>query len=171
MKNKIEFRNIKDKIKKECLSYGYGIISFDKETEGLWINKKENILSVCTKVDTIKIDKDVIMLCEDNHHMLTFDQICSIDLQIQIYETINKYQAKLHFYELDWNHYFKALRVTGEDGQYYWRVLSPDEARHIWYNGKGELCQIYDDGTESMIEDEERLNECINNGFTIGISL
>ena len=58
-----------------------------------------------------------------------------------------------------------------EEGKYYWRILSPDEARHVWYNGKGDLCQIYDDGTEGMIEDDIRLNECIRNGDYIGISL
>lgn len=171
MNNKIEFRNITEKIKEECLCFGYGTIRFDKEAEGLCINSNENILSICTKVDTIKIDCDVIMLCEDNQNMLTFDQVCSIDRQIQIYETIYKHQDQLRFYELDWNNCFNALRVTGEDGQYYWRILSPDEAKHVYYNGKRELFQIYDDGTEGMIDDEERLNECINNGYSIGISL
>lgn len=171
MKEKIEFRTITAKIKDECLSFGYGIISFDKDKEDLWIDKSENALSVSTHVDTISIDNDVIMLCEDNQSVLSFDHVNSIDRQIQIYEIIYKYQNQLKYYELDWDNYFKALRVHGEEGYYYWRILTPEEARHVWYNGKGELFQVYDDGTEGSIDDEARLYDCIRNGYFIGISL
>ena len=168
---KKDFRSITSKIKEACLSFGYGKISFDKDEEDLWIDDYENSLGVSVHVDAIKIDYDVITLCEDNQSVLTFDHVNSIDRQIQIYEAIYDYQDQLCFYELDWDNYFKALRVTGEEGEFYWRILSPDEARHVWYNGKGDLCQIYDDGTEGMIEDDIRLNECIRNGYPIGISL
>lgn len=172
MKEKKDFRTITANIKDECLSFGYGKISFDKDEEYLRIDKSENKLSVSMHVDAIRIDNDVIMLCEDNQGILSFDHVNSIDRQIQIYETIYKHQDQLEYYELDWDNYFKALRVSGEEGYYYyWRILTPEEARHIWYNGHGELCQIYDDGTEGMIEDETRLNDCIRNGYPIGISL
>ncbi len=67
--------------------------------------------------------------------------------------------------------YFKAKRVTNDEGEFYfWRILTPDEARHLWYNGSGcELCQLYDDGTESMIESDEKLKDCIKQNFDIGI--
>ena len=113
----------------------------------------------------------MITLCEDNQSVLTFNHVNSIDRQIQIYETIFKHQEQLRFYELDWGNYFKALRVQGEEGTYLWRILTPEEARHIWFNGHGDLFQIYDDGTEGMIEDDSRLNECTRNGYPIGISL
>lgn len=171
MMEKKNFRSITAKIKKECLSFGYGKITFDKDKEDLWIDNYENTLSASIHVDAIKIDYDVITLCEDNHNIITFDHVYSIDRQIQIYETIYDHQDQLRYYELDWDNIFKALKVQGEEGYYYWRVLSTDEAKHVWHNGKGEIFQVYDDGTEGMIEDEERLNECINNGFTIGISL
>ena len=171
MKEKKDFRSITSRIKEECLSYGYGIIKFDKDKEDLWIDDYENTLSASIHVDAIKIDYDVITLCEDNHDIITFDHVYNIDRQIQIYETIYEHQDQLRFYELDWNNYFKALRVHGEKGYYYWRILSPEEARHIWYNGHGDICQLYDDGTEGMIEDDIRLNDCIRNGYPIGISI
>ena len=170
----IEKRNFKDithQIKKECLNFGYGTIHFDKDKEGLWINEYENTLSASIHVDAIKINYDEISLYENNQCVLTFDHVCSVDRQIQIYETIYDCQNQLHYYELDWDHYFKALRVTDGSNHFFWRVLTPDEARHVWFNGKGELFQVYDDGTEGAIDDEARLYDCIQNGFTIGISL
>ena len=78
----------------------------------------------------------------------------------------------MHYYELNWDNYFKALRVTGDNGDHYvWRILTPEEARHVWYNGHGDICQIHDDGTEGMIEDDIRLKDCIQNDYPIGISL
>ena len=168
---KKDFRSITSEIKKACLSFGYGKISFDKDEESLWIDNYENSLGVSIHVDAIKIDYDVITLCEDNQSVLTFDHVNSIDRQILIYEAIYDHKEQLQYYELDWDNDFKARRVTGEEGEYYWRILSPDEARHIWYNGKGDLCQIYDDGTEGMIDDSIRLNDCIRNGDYIGIPL
>ena len=165
------FRSITDRIKKECLSFGYGKITFDKDEENLWIDDYENSLSVSIHVDAIKIDFDTITLCEDNQCVLTFDHVSSIDRQIQIYESIYRHQDQLRYYELDWDNYFKALRVHEEDSYYYWRVLTPEEARHIWYNGHGDIFQLYDDGTEGVIEDDIRLNDCIRNGYPIGISL
>lgn len=171
MKEKRNFKNITRQIKKECLSFGYGSIRFDKDKEDLWIDDYENSLSASIHVDAIKIDFDTITLCEDNQNVLTFDHVYSIDRQIQIYETIYGHQDQLHYYELDWDNYFKALRVTEENKSYYWRVLTPDEARHILYNGKCELFVVYDDGTEGMIDDEDQLSDYIRRGFTIGISL
>lgn len=171
MKEKKDFRSITAKIKEECLCFGYGKITFDKDKEDLWIDDYENSLGVSIHVDAIMIDYDVITLCEDNQSVLPFNHVYCIDRQIQIYETIYKYQDQLRYYELDWDNNFKALRVQGEEGYYYWRVLTPEEARHIWFNGQGDLCQIHDDGTEGMIEDITRLNDCICNGFPIGISL
>ena len=166
-----KFKNITRQIKEECLSFGYGTIQIDTKVDDLWIDDYENSLSISIHVDVIKINFNEIVLCEDNLCMLTFDHVHSIDRQIQIYETIYNYQKQLKFYELDWSQYFKALRVTNEKTHYYWRILTSDEARHIWYNGKGELFQVYDDGTEGAIDDEDRLYDCIHNGFTIGISL
>ena len=171
MKVKRNFKDITRQIKEECLSFGYGTIRFDKDKEDLWVDDYENALSASLHIDAIKIDFDTITLCEDNQNVLTFDHVYSIDRQIQIYETIYDHQDQLHYYELDWDNYFKALRVTEENKSYYWRVLTPDEARHIWYNGKGELFVVYDDGTEGMIDNEDQLNDYILNGFTIGISL
>lgn len=166
-----DFRSITAKIKTECLYFGYGKITLDKDEENLRINNHENSLSVSIHVDTIKIDYDTIMLCENNQCLLTFDHVNSIDLQIEIYETIYRHQDQLRYYELDWDNYFKALRVHGEEGNYYWRILSQEEARHIFYNGHGDICQIYDDGTEGMIEDNIQLNDCIRNGYPIGIPI
>lgn len=167
MKEKKDFRSITGEIKKACLSFGYGKITFDKDKEDLWIDDYENSLGVSIHVDAIKIDYDVITLCEDNQNVLTYDHVNSIDRQIQIYETIYDYQEQLCYYELDWDHSFEAIRVTGDDGHFVWRILRPDEARHIWYNGYDELCELYDDGAEAMIEEDSRLEECVKNGDTI----
>lgn len=167
MKEKKDFRLITVKIKEECLSFGYGKITFDKDKEDLWIDDYENELSASVHVDAIKIDYDVITLCEDNHDVITFDHVYNIDRQIQIYETIYEHHEQLSFYELDWNHSFEAIRVTSDDGHFVWRILTSEEARHLWYNGCAELCELYDDGTESMIEDDTRFEECIDNGYTI----
>jgi len=55
MKEKIDFKIITAKIKKECLSFGYGIITFDKDKEDLWIDDYENSLGVSIHVDAIKM--------------------------------------------------------------------------------------------------------------------
>lgn len=158
MKEKKNFKNITLQIKEECLSFGYGTI---KMNNPLW-----------NDVDSIKIDYDVISLFKDGVKILTFDDIHSINRQIQIYEIIFEYQDQLRYYQLDWSNYFKALAVEDENGKFIWRILTSDEARHIWYNGQGgELCELYDDGSEGVIEDEERLNRCINEGCDIGISV
>lgn len=171
MKAKRHFKDITRQIKEECLSFGYGTIRFDKDKEDLWIDDYENSLSASIHVDAINIDFDVITLCEDNQCVLTFDHVYSIDRQIQIYETIYDYQEQLQLYELDWNNEFRVLRVTGEEGHCFWRLLTPEEARHIWFNGKCEMFQLYDDGTEGCIDDLDRLNECIRYSFPIGVSL
>lgn len=171
MKAKRNFKDITRQIKEECLSFGLGTIHFDKDKEDLCVDDYENLLSASIHVDAIKSNYDEIILCEDNQDVLTFDHVNSIDRQIQIYETIYDHQDQLHYYELDWDNYFKALRVTEDKTSCYWRVLTPDEARHIWFNGKCEMFQLYDDGTEGCIDDLDRLNECIINGFPIGISL
>ena len=152
------FKKITQKIKDEILSLGYGTI---KMNYPLW-----------NDVDSINIDFDVISLFKGGAKILTFDDIHSIDRQIQIYETIYEHKDQLSYYQLDWSDYFKALAVTDENGRFIWRILTPDEARHLWYNGKGgDLCELYDDGSEGMIEDEKRLNRCINEGCDIGISV
>lgn len=171
MTGKRNFKDITRQIKEECLNFGYGTIRFDKDKKNLWIDDHENSLSAPILVDTIKINFDEITLCENNECVLTFDNVYSIDRQIQIYETIYDHQDQLHYYELDWSNDFEARRVTEEDGYFVWRILTPDEARHIWYNGYGELCELYDDGAESMIEDVSHLEECLRNGNPIGISV
>ena len=158
MEAKKDFKKITQKIKDEILSLGYGTI---KMNNPLW-----------NDADSIKIDFDDITLFKDGTRILTFDDIHSIDRQIQIYEIIFEHQDQLCYYQLDWSDYFKALAVEDENGRFIWRILTPDEARHLWYNGKGgELCELYDDDSEGMIEDEERLNRCINEGSDIGISV
>ena len=120
----------------------------------------------------MECDFDVISLFKGGAKIITFDDIHSIDRQILIYETIYEHQDQLSYYKLDWSNYFKALAVEDENERFVWRILTPDEARHLWYNGKGgELCELYDDGSEGMIEDEERLNRCIKEGCDIGISV
>lgn len=172
MEAKKDFKKITQKIKDEILSLGYGHIKLDKDAENLWIDDYENYLSTSIHVDAIKINYDVITLCEDGKDILTFDHIYSIDRQIQIYETIYEHKDQLSYYQLDWSDYFKALAVEDENGRFIWRILTPNEARHLWYNGKGgELCELYDDGSEGMIEDDERLNRCIKEGSDIGISV
>lgn len=66
MKEKRNFKDITHQIKDECLGFGYGTIRFDKDKEDLWVDDYENVLSASIHVDTIKIDFDTIMLCEDN---------------------------------------------------------------------------------------------------------
>lgn len=155
---KKDFKKITQEIKDEILSLGYGTI---KMNNPLW-----------NDADSIKIDFDVISLFKDGTRILTFDDIHSIDRQIQIYEIIFEHQDQLHYYQLDWSDYFKALAVEDENGKFIWRILTPDEARHLWYNGKGgELCELYGDGSEGVIEDEDRLYDCINNGYDIGVSI
>ena len=158
MEAKKDFKKITHEIKHEILSLGYGTI---KMTHPLW-----------NDVDSINIDFDVISLFKGGAKIITFDDIHSIDRQILIYETIYEHQDQLSYYKLDWSNYFKALAVEDENERFVWRILTPDEARHLWYNGKGgELCELYDDGSEGMIEDEERLNRCIKEGCDIGISV
>ena len=156
MKAKKDFKKITQEIKDEILSLGYGTI---KMNNPLW-----------NEVDSINIDFNVISLIKDGAKILTFDDIHCIDRKIQIYETIYEHQDQLSYYHLDWSDYFKALAVEDENGRFIWRILTSDEVRHIWYNGQGgELCELYDDGSEGMIEDEERLNRCINDCCDIGI--
>ena len=151
MEAKKDFKKITHEIKHEILSLGYGTI---KMNHPLW-----------NDVDSINIDFDVISLFKGGAKIITFDDIHSIDRQILIYETIYEHQDQLSYYKLDWSNYFKALAVEDENERFVWRILTPDEARHLWYNGKGgELCELYDDGSEGMIEDEERLNRCIKEG-------
>lgn len=171
MEAKKDFKEITQEIKKEILSLGYGHIKFDKDTEDLWIDDYENYLSVSIHVDAIKINYDEITLCEDGQDIITFNHVYSIDRQIQIYETVFEHQDQLSFYKLDWSNYFKAIRIEGDKGKYIWRILSPDEARHIWYNGKEDICRLYDDDTEGLIEDEKTLNDCIINGTPLVISV
>ncbi len=166
---KKDFTSITKDIKKECLCFGCGCIQLDKDKESFWINDYENTLRIQLHVDTIKIEYDIISLCENGHCFLTYDNIHSINRQIQIYETIYEHKEQLHYYELDWTNSFQALRVIDEDGFYIWRILTDEEARHLWFNGKGELYQLYDDGSEGAIEDEDRLNLCIEYGHVIGI--
>ncbi len=172
MEKKRDFKSIIKDIKEACLSLGYGDIYFDKDAEDLWINNNENSLGVRIHVDAILINYDIITLCENNQDIITFDQIYSIDKLISIYETIYKHREQLSFYELDWAQVFHAKRVSNDDGGHFlWRILTPEEARHIWYNGNniGDLCHLYDDGTESLIEDNETLEDCITQGYDIGI--
>lgn len=158
MEAKKDFKKITHEIKHEILSLGYGTI---KMNHPLW-----------NDVDSINIDFDVISLFKGGSKIITFDDIHSIDRQILIYETIYEHQDQISYYKLDWSNYFKALAVEDENERFVWRILTPDEARHLWYNGKGgELCELYDDGSEGMIEDEERLNRCIKEGCDIGISV
>lgn len=172
MKEKRDFKAITKQIKNEILDLGCGNIKLNKDEDNLWIDDYENYLSASVHVDAISIDLDNITLYEDDRKILTFDHVHSIDRQIQIYETIYQYRNQLHYYELDWSSYFKALRVENEnEGPYLWRILTPDEARHLWFNGKsGDICQLYDDGTEGMIDNIERLEECIKSGCYIGIA-
>ena len=171
METKIDFKKITQEINDEILSLGYGHIKLNKDTENLWIDDYENYLSTSLHVDAVKINYDVISLCEDGKEILTFDHIYSIDRQIQIYETIFAHQDQLRYYQLDWSNYFKALAVEDENGRFIWRILTPDEARHIWYNGKGEICRLYDDNTEGMIDDENTLNDCIKTGTPLAIAV
>ena len=165
-KMKTDFRSITQEIKKACLGFGLGSIKLEKD-DYLWIYDYENHYSLSFSVNTIKIDYDYIILVEKGKDVLSFDDIYNINKQIDIYELISKHQDQLHYYELDWDCYFKALLVS----DCIWRVLTPDEARHLWYNGRAELFQLYDDGTEGCVDDIDRLNECINNGYDIGVSV
>ncbi len=172
MKEKKKFKIITHDIKKECLSFGYGYIKLEKDKDDLWIDDYENYLYASVHADAITIDYDVITICEDGQSIITFDDVYSIDRQIQIYETIFDNQDQLHFYELDWNHYFKAMRVKSEEGLFVWRILTSDESRHLWYNGKKcELFRLSSDGTGGIIDEEERLNECLNEGYDIGVAV
>lgn len=172
METKRDFKTITPQIKKEILSLGYGTIKLNKDIDDLWIDDYENYLSVSIHVNSISIDFDIITFYEDGNSILTFDHVYSIDRQIQIYETIYDHRDQLSYYQLDWSNYFKALRVEDEEGKTVWRILTSEEARHLWYNGRWcDMCQLYDDGTEGMIEDEDRLNECVNNGYDIGIPI
>lgn len=170
MEEKRDFKSITRIIKKECLSFGCGWIKFDKDKEDLWIDDYENYLSASVHVDSINIDYNVITLYEDGHDVLTFDYIFSIDRQIQIYDTIYDHQGQLHYFELDWDDYFKALQVKNRSNKCIWRILTKDEALHLWYNSKCDIFQLFNDGTE-CIDNEEHLNDCLKNGFDIGVPI
>ena len=171
MEGKKDFKAITQEIKKECLSFGCGWIRFDKDKEDLWIDDYENYLSASVHVESISIDFDVITLYEDSHDVLTFDQVYSIDRQIHIYETIYDHKDQLHYFELNWDNYFKAKQVRDEYSTYVWRILTNDEARHLWHNGKHEMFQLYDNGTKGYIDTLEKLNDCIDNGCDIGVQV
>lgn len=161
--------NIQESIKKECLSFGMGTIKLAKDIDDLWIDDYENYHLISIHVEIIIINYNQIILKEDGFDALQFDAIHSLNRLIDIYDVIYTHQNQLHFYELDWGHYFNALRVKRESKVCIWRILTFEEAKHIWYNGKGEICQLYDDGTERMILDDRHLNKCIEKGDTIGI--
>ena len=169
MNDKKDFKAITAQIKAESLSFGYGMIRFDKDKEDLWIDDYENHLGASIHVDAIEIDMDQIVLCEDGHGVMSFDHVYSIDRQIQIYDAIFDHKEQLKYYELDWDSYFKALLVSDESGKGIWRILSPDEARHLWFNGRAEICCLHQDGTESIIKDVKELNSCIENDYDIGV--
>ncbi len=172
MEQKCEFRTITKDIKRACLLYGCGTIQLDQHADEIWLDDNENELLLPFHVTSITIDLDNIILEEDANSRLTFDQVISIDRQIQIYETIFAERAQLRIYELDWDVPFEASRVENEDGShYYWRVLSADEARHLFHNGACSLFRLYPDGTEAQIESKEELEESIEEGYLIGCEL
>ena len=91
-----------------------------------------------------KFQAELITFYEDGNTILTFDHVYSIDRQIQIYETIYDHRNQLSYYQLDWSNYFKALRVKDEEGKTVWRILTSEEARHLWYNGRWcDMCQLF----------------------------
>ncbi len=174
METKIDFKIITKEIREACLSLGYGQIILKAIDTPININisEDENILNVSIYINKIEIEYDVISIAQDNMNVITFDDITSIDKQIAVYETIYDHQEQLQYFELDWDDYFKAKRVMCENGAFIWRILSPDEARHLWYNSKGmELYQLYDDDSESMIESTETLDDCIQNNYDIGVAV
>ncbi len=172
METKKDFKIITSEIKDACLSMGYGQINLKDSDTPIIISEVENILNVSIHINKIEIEYDVISISQDDMNVITFDDISSIDKQIAVYETIFEHKNQIRYFELEWDDYFKAKRVMDENGVFIWRILSPDEARHLWYNGTFvELCQLYDDGSETMIECVETLNDCIKNNYDIGVAV
>ena len=169
MDKKKDFRAISEEIKQECLRYGYGKIRIDQDVTKLWIYDYENNRGASIHVDTITIDCDSIILSEKDQNGILFDEINSIDRKIEIYDAIFEEQAQLHLYELP-NTDFMARKVIDEEGcSFFWRIISSDEARHLFYNGRVEIFRLYDDGSEGAIDFKEDLEESIKCGCILGI--
>lgn len=167
--DKIDFRVISEKIKEACLCFGMGTIKLDKTIDDLWIDDYENNSMISMHVDTITIDYDEITLREDNQSVLSFEDIFSINRQIEIYDVIYEEQAQIHLYELP-DTDFLARKVVDDEGcPFFWRIISNNEARHLFYNGRVEIFRLYDDGSEGVIDSKVDLEDSIKSGYILGI--
>lgn len=62
-----------------------------------------------------------------------------------------------------------TIKVTKEDG-FVWLIVT-GQAKEIYNSGLFDLYILYDDDSESLIEDFERLNNALESGLTIGIEV
>lgn len=61
--------------------------------------------------------------------------------------------------------------IIDRDG-YAWKVIKEDQAKAIIeHNIDLEVCQMYEDNAQSMIQDMDELEEAINHGNTLTISV
>ncbi|WP_373804333.1 hypothetical protein [Bacteroides heparinolyticus] len=61
------------------------------------------------------------------------------------------------------------MKVT-KDG-FVWKLITGDEARKIWDAELFEIYKLYDDDSEGLIENEERLQEEIAAGSQLAIEV
>lgn len=63
-----------------------------------------------------------------------------------------------------------CLKVCKNDG-FVWFVITADQARKLWKANVFTLYVLYDDDSEGMIDSEEKLENCIRKGCSIGIEV
>lgn len=59
---------------------------------------------------------------------------------------------------------------TSKDG-FVWLVINREQARKLWEADVFTLYTLYNDGSEGMIETEEKLEDTIRKGLKIGIEI
>ncbi len=60
------------------------------------------------------------------------------------------------------------MKITADN--FVW-LLVTDKAKEIWSSGLFSLYIIYEDESESLIEDFDDLNKALENGLSIGIEV
>jgi len=60
------------------------------------------------------------------------------------------------------------MKITKDN--FVWLIVT-DKAKEIWNNGLFSLYIIYEDESESLIEDFDDLNKALENGLSIGIEV
>ena len=63
-----------------------------------------------------------------------------------------------------------GIKITREDG-FVWLLVPAEKARKLWAADVFTLYRLYDDDSESMIENEADLESTIEGGYRIGIEV